>query len=253
MATFYTHTGPLPPYSPHAPLRFLSTYLHTLSLHPSTLAPLPASTFFSPHATLHTSIGHIHSSAAAVWTALQEEREKFDFVHWQTCVTRVFGMGASGTEGLEEGARVVVSCQAVALVRLKGFDEERLLEVPVCWEGVLGRAVEEEGDAGEGEEGEGGEEGNGATSTIAAIEAWSLAAAETSHRNPGHENASKQRRERKKGPGTEGLQLFECRIWWDSGVLVQAEKEREKEEEKRKFREMMGLNRGFLGMGRRGS
>lgn len=228
--SFYTHTGSVTPHSAVPALRFLHGYLSALDS--DDLAAYSSKTFFANAALYHAADGTTYRSDQEIWDATKTRFQDMEFTHHQACVTRVFG---PDVKRLGCGEKHVINSQTIMLYRLKGWEEERMLEIPRMFEFVVGR-VEDAPSSPSPENGQGQEEDENAENV---------------------EDEAPQGREGTAEPttvdekrGYQGLQIYEARVWWDSGALARAIEERNKEEQKRRFREIMSLNNGFLGQGR---
>ncbi|KAK7517692.1 hypothetical protein IWZ03DRAFT_414534 [Phyllosticta citriasiana] len=229
--SFYTHTGSVTAYSTVPALRFLHGYLSALDS--NNLAAFSPKTFFSDAALYHAADGTTYRSDQEIWDATKTRFEDMEFMHHQTCVTRVFG---PDVKRLRCGEKHVINSQTMMLCRLKGWEEERMLEIPRVFEFVIGKVEDaplsplprndEEEDAGEDAENAGDD-------------------APQQREETAEPTALDEKR------GHQGLQIYEARVWWDSGALARAIEEKNKEEQKRRFREILTLNNGFLGQGRR--
>ncbi|GME25149.1 hypothetical protein GTA08_BOTSDO11386 [Neofusicoccum parvum] len=222
-SSMHTHTGSLTPYTDIPALRVVHGYLSALdSLDFDTS---DSNVFFADDAVFFDTTNNVYRSSEAIWNGIKSRFGDFEFMHHQTCLARVFG---SDVRCLKDGERHVVSVQAVMLCRLKGWEEERIVEIPRMFEFIVGtvqepapepreeRTQHDAGALGEGPEG----------------------------REMEDENAGAALRPKR---GYQGLHIYEGRVWWDSGVIAKAVEEKAKEEERRRFREIMTMNNGFLG------
>lgn len=204
--SMYTHMGSLTPYTDIPALRIVNGYLNALdSLDFETHE---GGVFFADDAAFFDATNNTYRSSDSIWTGIKSRFGDFEFMHHQTCLARVFG---PDVRSLKEGERHVVSVQAVMLCRLKGWEEERIVEIPRMFEFIVG-TVEEPASEEIPDEG---------------IEA--------------EEQVSRPKR------GYQGLHIYEGKVWWDSGVLAKAIEEKKKEDERHRFRRIMTLNNGFLG------
>lgn len=218
----YTHMGSLTPYTDIPSLRIVEGYFSALdSLDFDANAP---GVLFADNAAFFDTTNNTYHSAETIWNGIKNRFEGFGFVHHQTCVTRVFG---PDVRSLKEGDRHVVSVQAIMLCRLKDWEEEKMIEIPRMFEFVIGTA-EEPAPATSQEEQQDSEE----------------LAEETDSRDIQEESVESSPQPKR---GYQGLHIYEGRVWWDSGVLAKAIEERKKEEERRRFRQIMTINNGFLG------
>lgn len=218
----YTHMGSLTPYTDIPSLRIVEGYFSALdSLDFDANAP---GVLFADNAAFFDTTNNTYHSAETIWNGVKNRFEGFGFVHHQTCVTRVFG---PDVRSLKEGDRHVVSVQAIMLCRLKDWEEEKMIEIPRMFEFVIG-TVEEPAPATSQEEQQDSEE----------------LAEETDSRDIQEESVESSPQPKR---GYQGLHIYEGRVWWDSGVLAKAIEERKKEEERRRFRQIMTINNGFLG------
>ncbi|KAK8211059.1 hypothetical protein IWZ01DRAFT_307619 [Phyllosticta capitalensis] len=233
--SFYTHTGSVTAYSAVPALRFLHGYLSALDS--NDLDSYSPKTFYADAALYHGADGTTYRSDQEIWDATKTRFQDFEFMHHQTCVTRVFG---PNVKSLAPGEKHVVNAQAIMLYRLKGWEEERMFEIPRMFEFVIGRV--EDAPSQPTENGDAEEAGDG---TVADAEDGAAQEREETQAGAQESNSVDEKR------GYQGLQIYEARVWWDSGALARAIEEKAKEESKRRFREILTLNNGFLGQGRR--
>ncbi|KAK8435770.1 hypothetical protein IWX49DRAFT_398978 [Phyllosticta citricarpa] len=132
--SFYTHTGSVTAYSAVPALRFLHGYLSALDS--NNLAAFSPKTFFTDAALYHAADGTTYRSDQEIWDATKTRFQDMEFMHHQTCVTRVFG---PDVKRLGCGEKHVINSQTIMLCRLKGWEEERMLEIPRVFEFVIGK------------------------------------------------------------------------------------------------------------------
>ncbi|OJD30822.1 uncharacterized protein BKCO1_5500043 [Diplodia corticola] len=221
--SMYTHMGSLTSYADIPALRIAHGYLAALDsldfeAHDPTI-------FFADNAAFFDSTNSVYRSSAAIWTGIKSRFGDFEFMHHQTCLTRVLG---PDVRSLKNGERHVVSVQAIMLCRLKGWEEERIVEVPRMFEFIVGPVEAPAPAAADTEPDEG-------------VELDAEAEARDVHED--HVDAAPRPAKR----GYQGLHIYEGKVWWDSGALTRAIEEKKKEDERRRFRDIMTLNNGFLG------